>query len=107
MAFGIVIVLVLVCLPFYIIYNIYIRWGTGISWWESYYVCPKCSYKLKLNSHFDEKIKNEYWEYETKSGRPDLRYKENALCKDKIYFFKCSSCEHKFEIEDTEYDYDA
>ena len=28
----IVIVLVLLCIPFYILYNIYIRWGTGISW---------------------------------------------------------------------------
>jgi hypothetical protein len=97
------IVLILICAPFYILYNIYIRWGTGISWWEGYVVCPNCNYKLRTDSNYDEKVVRQYYEHETKSGKPDLRYKENSLCLDKIYFFKCHVCETQFDIEDTEY----
>ena len=91
----------------YILYNIYIRWGTGISWWEGYVVCPNCNYKLRTDSNYDEKVVHQYYEHETKSGKPDLRYKENSLCLDKIYYFKCHVCETQFEIEDTEYQDDS
>lgn len=78
----IVIVLVLLCIPFYIFYNIYIRWGTGINWWQGFVVCPKCDYKLKTDSNYEVQVVRQYYQYETKSGKPDLRYKDNSLCID-------------------------
>ena len=104
MAAVIFIVLVLLAFPFYILYNVYIRWGTGLSWWEGYVVCPNCTYKLKTDSNYDVQLVHQYYMYETKSGKPDLRYKDNPLCLDKKYFFKCHVCETKFELEKTEYD---
>jgi uncharacterized Zn finger protein (UPF0148 family) len=103
MTVVIVIVIVLLCIPFYILYNIYIRWGTGISWWQGFVVCPKCDYKLRTDSNYDVQVVRQYYQYETKSGKPDLRYKDNSLCIDKKHLFKCHVCETKFEIEETEY----
>ncbi len=99
-----IIILILVCFPFYIIYAIYIRRGTGISWWKSYIPCPKCNFKLSIDSHYNVKLINEFYEYECKDGSPDMRYKENSLIKEKIYYYKCSSCLNEFEIEDTEWE---
>ena len=98
----IAIVLVLLCFPFYILYQIFIRWGTGISWWEDYVVCKNCDYKLRTDSNYDVQVVRQYYLHETKSGKPDLRYKDNWLCEDKKYFYKCHVCETKFKIEVTE-----
>lgn len=41
---------------------------------------PECQYKIGENMYYKTEILNEWYIYETKYGRPDLRYKDNPLC---------------------------
>lgn len=100
----ILLVLIVICAPFYIIYNIYIRRGTGIKWWEAYFICPKCNVKIGENAYYKAETLDQWYTHETKSGQPDLRYKDNPLVKEISYHYKCNACSHDFNLIDTDYD---
>ena len=102
MAIAIFIGLFIVVLPFYIIYNIIIRWGTDIHWWEGYFVCPSCNLKARIDSYHDQEVLEQFYVHETKSGRADRRYSDNPLMVTTKYYFKCKSCETIFDITATD-----
>ena len=105
--FAIIIcILILICLPFYIIYSLYIRRGTGIKWYEGYFLCPKCQFKIGENMYYKTEILNEWYTYETKYGKPDLRYKDNPLCRETKYYFNCKNCNNEFNDIRTDYNVD-
>lgn len=100
----IIIFIIAICLPFYIVYAIYIRRGTGIKWFEGYFLCPNCQFKIGENMYYKTEILNEWYTYETKKGNPDLRYKDNPLCRETKYYWICKNCNHSYDDIYTDYD---
>jgi len=100
----IILIIFFICLPFYIIYSIYIRKGTGIKWYEGFFLCPKCQFKIGENMYYKTEILNEWYTHETKKGNPDLRYKDNPLCREIKYYFTCKNCKYDFNEISTDYD---